>query len=429
LKSVCALAVLAASSGAGLADEQLVMPFTCQVERGRVVLTPAPNQSYPILGKRQQRKLTTCSPYGDGCQRRTVHRFDLDCGGTRTDWRSVAAAMGAEALSPGPGYSAPPPLPRYGGPQARFYFGSPYGPRIAFGPYGPSRAYPVPPQAYRPMGAPPPGFAPMPGRLAYVTAVPVPAATGPIAEWQSVPLPTRKPQVPAAAELASSETQPGLIPPAASSGVHAVSPMAPPSEATIDVAKQTASGPPAAAKQNALGGEEITGAIPAQAKAARQSSSINLIGAAGLSFAALLLFASFVVLSRRRSRSLQLAEDFSREPVAHDMKYEPGYPEPLGASAYHAREHSPTPAAPRQSEWLPTTLSEALDVLGASSETGADILKTLVKNLRRTWHPDLAAHEADRRVRERKLKQVNVAWDIVTGKRRVRRPPVAAGAG
>ena len=267
----------------------------------------------------------------------------------------------------------------------------------------------------------------MPGRLAYVATAPVPAATGPIAEWQSVPLPTRKPQLPAAAELASSETQPGLIPPAASSGVHAVSPLAPPSEATIDVAKQTASGPPAAAKQNALGGEEITGAIPAQAKAARQSSSINLIGAAG---AALLLFASFLVLSRRRSRSLQLAEDFSREPVARDMKYEPGYPEPLGASVHRTGEHSaPAPTPPRQSEWLPTNLSEALDVLGASSETGADMLKTLVKNLRRTWHPDLAAHEADRRVRERKLKQVNVAWDIVTGKRRVRRTPVAAGAG
>ena len=54
------------------------------------------------------------------------------------------------------------------------------------------------------------------------------------------------------------------------------------------------------------------------------------------------------------------------------------------------------------------------------------MLKAIVRSLRRTWHPDLAAHEDERRVRERKLKQVNVAWDIVSGKRRVRKPPAAA---
>ena len=150
------------------------MPFTCQVERGKVVLSPTPNQTYRIYGKREQRKVTTCSQFGDGCRLSTVYRFDLDCGGARTDWRSVVTAM-APWTKPEPSNGAFVPIREYRGPYWRFYFAPPYGPPMALGPYGPPRAYRIPP-APRQTGMSA-GFAPIPGRLAYFTAIPDPAST------------------------------------------------------------------------------------------------------------------------------------------------------------------------------------------------------------------------------------------------------------
>ncbi len=75
------------------ADELLVMPYACTVVGRQPVLTPGPEQSHRIYGKRDQRKHTACSPVNpDMCRHWTVHRFDLDCDGTRVSWVSVVAA-------------------------------------------------------------------------------------------------------------------------------------------------------------------------------------------------------------------------------------------------------------------------------------------------------------------------------------------------
>jgi DnaJ-class molecular chaperone len=44
------------------------------------------------------------------------------------------------------------------------------------------------------------------------------------------------------------------------------------------------------------------------------------------------------------------------------------------------------------------------------------MLKKIVKTLRQNWHPDRATREEERLMRERRLKQINVAWDIIRGK-------------
>ena len=400
-KFVCAFVIAVGVSGAGVADEGLVMPFACQVERGKVVLSPSPNQTYRIYGKREQRKVTTCSQFGNGCRRSTVYRFDLDCGGTRTDWRSVVTAM-APWTKPEPGYGDFVPIREYRGPYLRYYFAPPYGPPMALGPYGPPRAYRIPP-APRQAGLPA-GFAPIPERLAYFTAIPDLAPPGSLSEAQTVPLPSRKPVLPA--ELANNAPKPSLASPSASPAV--------------EVAGQAKSDQRTPPDQAA---DEITGTLPKSSKAATNAAWVNLLGAVGLSVAAFIFFASAFVLSRRRPRTLQLAETLPPERIP----FAAGRPGPLDPAFRGSRERTePQPPAPSQSEWLPATLSEALEVLGASPETGLDVLKAIVKSLRRTWHPDFASHEDDRRVRERKLKQVNVAWDIVSGKRRAGKSSVAA---
>jgi len=65
---------------------------------------------------------------------------------------------------------------------------------------------------------------------------------------------------------------------------------------------------------------------------------------------------------------------------------------------------------------LPTTRAEAFRALGASPDAAPDAVKKIVDGLRQSWHPDLAQGEGDRRIREARLKQINVAWDIISGR-------------
>src|SRR5262245_20262631 len=75
------------------ADEFLVMPYACSMTSGQPVLTRAAEQSHRIIGARDQRKFSACSPANPGmCRHWTVHRFDLDCDGARVSWVSVVAA-------------------------------------------------------------------------------------------------------------------------------------------------------------------------------------------------------------------------------------------------------------------------------------------------------------------------------------------------
>lgn len=66
---------------------------------------------------------------------------------------------------------------------------------------------------------------------------------------------------------------------------------------------------------------------------------------------------------------------------------------------------------------VPATYAEALSVLGASPDASITAIKKIVDGLRQSWHPDLARSEADRIHRERRLRQVNVAWDLVSQRR------------
>ena len=56
-------------------------------------------------------------------------------------------------------------------------------------------------------------------------------------------------------------------------------------------------------------------------------------------------------------------------------------------------------------------------MLGTSPDASEAAVKKIVEGLRQSWHPDLATGTTDRRLREQRTTQINVAWDILSGKR------------
>jgi hypothetical protein len=63
-----------------------------------------------------------------------------------------------------------------------------------------------------------------------------------------------------------------------------------------------------------------------------------------------------------------------------------------------------------------TTRLEAYAFLGVNANASEIAMKKAVNALRECWHPDLATNEEDRRLREVRIKQINVAWDLISGK-------------
>jgi hypothetical protein len=62
---------------------------------------------------------------------------------------------------------------------------------------------------------------------------------------------------------------------------------------------------------------------------------------------------------------------------------------------------------------MPKTIEEAYFVLGVHAGVSDETLKRLVRVLRQCWHPDLAQSETDRTYREARIRQINVANDLI----------------
>jgi hypothetical protein len=73
----------------------------------------------------------------------------------------------------------------------------------------------------------------------------------------------------------------------------------------------------------------------------------------------------------------------------------------------------------RQVGSVPRTTSEAYDILGVNPDVSEGVLKKIVDALRMSWHPDHARDDEDRMVREDRMRQINIAWDLINGAREV----------
>jgi curved DNA-binding protein CbpA len=90
------------------------------------------------------------------------------------------------------------------------------------------------------------------------------------------------------------------------------------------------------------------------------------------------------------------------------------------AKVIEARPEQSAPARIATSTWgdtIPQNRDDALRVLGlgGSSEANQTAIKKIVDGLRMSWHPDHAEGENDRNIRELRLKQINAAWEIMSG--------------
>lgn len=66
---------------------------------------------------------------------------------------------------------------------------------------------------------------------------------------------------------------------------------------------------------------------------------------------------------------------------------------------------------------VPKSRAEAFEVLGLNPDSSEANLKRIVDALRMGWHPDHAKDDADKALREERTKQINIAWDLIVGKR------------
>ncbi len=66
---------------------------------------------------------------------------------------------------------------------------------------------------------------------------------------------------------------------------------------------------------------------------------------------------------------------------------------------------------------VPRTASEAYAVLGVNPDVSEGVLKKIVDALRMSWHPDHARDDDDRMVREVRMRQINIAWELINGAR------------
>lgn len=379
---LCGALIGTALSGPAVAGEQLVMPFACRVADGQVSLAPSAPQVYQIYGEREHKQLTTCSPFDPRkCHSWFVHRFDLDCGGARASWQSVVAA-----LSPMLAESVGPPGDAYAG-----SYGEPPPQRFA--------------RPYRPgLGPPitfPRGFAPNPMRVARFEQTEA-------AHSAAIALPPKKPDPIAPTQLA--EPQPNLKPaePSSPEKADAAIRTAPDEKKTTEVAEYRV------LQIEIDSGSEVTGSLTKDG--AILGTLWRDAGLIFITLAALLALSARLLLRRRGIETLPMPVPLLRQPARLTSFSRTSVGRGDGAAAQQ-RDVSATRPRLWDEDWLPATMSEALDVLGVDPDASRVMMKSTVTRLRRALHPDHALDEEDRRLRERRLKQINVAWDIVSGKR------------
>jgi hypothetical protein len=181
---------------------------------------------------------------------------------------------------------------------------------------------------------------------------------------------------------------------------------------TISKPITTSSAKPTIVSEPASGGSTFTALMPSPTTQA-------VLGFAGLVALALGLFAW-----TRHREQLSLAAAGGREFGSVNFETDDAKPSIWSRGSALPRPPRAAPKTPPQTKpagpasvTVPCTREEACEVLGTSPDAGEAAIRKIVEGLRQSWHPDLATSEPDRQLREQRTTQINVAWEILSGKR------------
>lgn len=446
------------------AGEHIVMPYACRVIDGEPVLAPSEDREYPILGEREERDFTVCSPSdADVCKSRLLYRFDIDCAGHRVSWGAVSAA--AEAyngsrswfederlhLVPPWTWSVWPSEPCA---SLRSYRWS----HSLLGWYCGTSSIATSDEVRTP-----PSFAPLLDRSVFVTEM-APRSVG----ARTIGLPRIVPPVPKPArginiigpELTVAASVSGSQPPtnyksaivplpsttnalegnrleSASVGALASLDLTLEPDQSGEAKEQETTFLSARAKgiapsvRQAAADEKFLPPSPTEQETGRADALSRVVErlpilliVALCSAVGVLVFALLPIAfnaGERPKKTKQSAADTALAPsfASHELRSNSCW---LAPTAMPVRPISPevqieltNPSA----DAVPASRHEALQVLrmGIAQEINIIAAKKIIDGLRLSWHPDHARSPEDRRLRQMRLRQINVAWEWIAGRR------------
>lgn len=472
LRSLCVPLGLMAVAGLATqaaARDRIALGFSCNVDNGRVRIGPGADHTYPISGNRDQLPFTFCPPGDNGrCRTWLVHKFTVQCGGGRAMWNEIVAAAagrvnGRASIENGQllwQVSARPQV-RYVALPRGYAPLSVIGARILVDDEVPAKTAPIPvrlPQSEVSLPVAPPPVPPVPVPIApapaIVTVAPIPTEPKSVA---SLP-----PQAVAVVE----EAPPPIVSPPVEREAHVPEFPVAVQPASWRTFVETAGAAAAATREDGtiLERNASFGALLIVATVLLLLSAIFVprrkVGIADASFIAKTRVEpagegerAIVLRTRAEGQLVAITDALDRlaavaplrNALSRDlMASERRLAVVIAAISTSAVDADGWTRARRRLERInldldrlqmicegavtslsglrpagavPRTLDEAFAALGVAPGVGEPILKKLVEALRVSWHPDLARSDADREARTARMTEINVAWDLITGKR------------
>lgn len=438
--------------------ETVVTPFGCAIEQGRLSVTPGAPQALAIIGARASHAFTTCaSGKPQRCQTWTVHKFDVSCGGERVAWMALLAASleaeGGRARIVDGRFTLRAVLgspQQHGGGAAGREDASDVTFPVGFAPalgvpirfVATSATAPAKPvldvaDSTRPVGAS--GVVRIAAGPADVTLAVAPIA--PAIERTGDVLSATLQAVDALARaLGTSRDRLGTVAlaltfawgllfvvrrrvgsasrPAAAAGIKILA-LPPPAAEVGTVAEATAEMPRAAEPASAAtaGEGDLYAAhcagMVAEAVALHRSARDALPAIGHASLRAVLQDdldkVQAVLLTPRLTADIAAGLWASVEITVADALVNLDRVGRIIDTMTSTSTALPT----RRAASPPATAIEAFNLLGVAPSASPLAVKKIVDGLRQSWHPDHAKDDTDRSVREARMKQINIAWDLI----------------
>ena len=442
------------------AGDVLVMPYACSKIGNRVTTTPGPTQRYPILGRHDGVDLQSClrGSSATNCQPITVHRFDVRCGSKRVAWAEIAVSIAENYPDPAKLVTGQEGA-RCGLTAGRGKLDQPVA-TLSVVCYQPQASFPytrlLVPAGYAPVAEaggrivvadrPPAAERRSSALHALVTTSPLPditpAVDAPATEpprldfAQAMDRGINVPDVPQPVAPGAG-TWPIIAALAAFIGLAGLGVWRWPNRARRVKATTARSLLRAIiwGETYGAGVRQKLAKLPtvfkpapkliADIKAANAASAVTALltdaqGRLGdLRNAGPLndVLTQELGQLRQRLSSLELTAGESEEAAS---RASPGFRN-LVRDIERVRRIADSAALSigngRSATRIPATKAEAFDLLGLNPDVAEGTLKKVADGLRMNWHPDHARDDADRVAREARIKAINIAIDLINGKR------------